>query len=259
MRRDPGPKPKVIMVHGGFCGGWAFDAFRAPFEAAGHACLAPDLRGHGTGSRSVAGVSMSDFARDIADLIAAEPAPPVLIGHSMGGLVAMMAAARARVSGLILLAPSPPWGVAGGSLEEAASALSLHALGPFWLQAIEPDYASARLYSLDRLETEARRKTFNSMTAESGRALWETLNWWIDPFMTTSVAVDRIKAPALVMVGAKDMIHPPATVRQTAERLGADFRVFEGMSHWLLGEPGWEDVAQACLEWTSAQPADAAA
>src|ERR1700761_6433990 len=112
MGAAPGSKPKVIMVHGGFCGGWAFDAFRQPFEAAGYACLAPDLRGHGAGSSSVAGVSMTDFAKDIAALVEAEPVPPILIGHSMGGLVATMAAARARVRGLILLAPSPPWGVA---------------------------------------------------------------------------------------------------------------------------------------------------
>jgi pimeloyl-ACP methyl ester carboxylesterase len=163
------------------------------------------------------------------------------------------------VRALVLLAPSPPWGVPGASLEEAASAMTLHALGPFWLQAVEPDFASARHYSLDRLDAAARKATFDRMTAESGRALWETLNWWLDPFMTTSVPADRIKAPVLVVVGVRDMIHPPATVRQTAERLGADFRIFDGMSHWLLGEPGWEDVANACLEWMGGQIAEAAA
>jgi len=253
-------KPTVIMVHGGFCGGWAFDAFRQPFEAAGYTCVTPDLRGHGVADgRGVSGISMTDFAGDIADLIREQPAPPLLVGHSMGGLVAMMAAAKAPVRALILLAPSPPWGVPGASLEEAASAMTLHALGPFWLQAVEPDFASARLYSLDRLDTATRKATFDHMTAESGRALWETLNWWLDPFMTTSVPADRIKAPALVAVGARDMIHPPATVRQTAERLGAEFRVFDDMSHWLLAEPGWDDVARACLDWTAALPAEAAA
>jgi pimeloyl-ACP methyl ester carboxylesterase len=259
MPRSRMANPKIIMVHGGFCGGWVFDAFRRPFEAAGYECLAPDLRGHGQGGGGVAGVSMTDFAGDIAALVGAEPEPPVLIGHSMGGLVAMMAAAKAPVRALVLLAPSPPWGVAGASMEEAASAMTLHALGPFWLQAVEPDFASARLYSLDRLDPAARKATFDRMTAESGRALWETLNWWLDPFMTTSVSVDRINAPALVIAGARDMIHPPATVRQTAERLGADYHVFEGMSHWLLAEPGWEDVAKACLDWTAALPAQAAA
>ena len=259
MARGRLSKPKVILVHGGFCGGWAFDVFRQPFEAAGYACLAPNLRGHGPGNRGVAGVSMTDFAADIAALIEAEPEPPVLIGHSMGGLVAMMAAAKAKVRGLALLAPSPPWGVPGASLEEAASAMTLHALGPFWLQAVEPDYTSARHYSLDRLDQATRKAVFDRMSPESGRALWETLNWWLDPFMTTSVPADRIKAPALVVVGARDLIHPPATVRQTAERLGADYRVFDGMSHWLLSEPGWEDVAAACLDWIAAQTAQAAA
>ena len=61
MARGNRPKPGVIMVHGGFCGGWAFDAFRQPFEAAGYECLAPNLRGHGDGGKIV-GVSMTDFA-----------------------------------------------------------------------------------------------------------------------------------------------------------------------------------------------------
>jgi pimeloyl-ACP methyl ester carboxylesterase len=258
---DGPTRPNVIMVHGGFCGGWVFEHFREPFEADGRVCLTPDLRGHAPADKGsgVVGLSMSDYARDIAALIEAQPIPPVLIGHSMGGLVAMMAAARARVGALVLLAPSPPWGVAGSSMEEAASALSLHALGPFWMQAVDPDYASARLYSLDKLEKAARKAAFARMTPESGRALWETLNWWLDPFMTTQVAADRIKAPVLALAGERDLIHPPATVRQTADRLSADVEVFAGMSHWLIGEPGWEDVARTCLDWIGRQEGAGAA
>ena len=258
MGRGPNDKPPVIMVHGGFCGGWAFDAFRQPFEAAGHVCLTPDLRGHapGAGGGAVVGLSMGDFAKDIAALIRAQSEPPVLIGHSMGGLVAMMAATRAPVRALVLLAPSPPWGVAGSSMEEAASALSLHALGPFWMQSIDPDYASACLYSLDKLDKADRKAAFARMSPESGRALWETLNWWLDPFMTTSVQGDRIKAPVFAMVGDRDLIHPLATVRQTAERLSAEIKVFPGMSHWLMGEPGWEvAVARTAIDWIAPTPA----
>ena len=244
-------KPPVLMVHGAFCGGWAFDAFRQPFEAQGYACTTPDLRGHGAHARptDVAQVSMSDYAADIAALIQSQPAPPVLIGHSLGGLVAQMAAARAEVAALVLLAPSAPWGVAASSLEEAASAFGLYALGPFWAQPVDPDRAVARLYSLDRMPPVEGRAVARRMTAESGRALFETLNWWLDPFMTTQVQAQRITAPVLVCSGGGDLIHPPATVRQTGERLGAEVRVFPGMSHWLIGEQGWETVADACLDW----------
>ena len=249
---EPMDAPAVIMTHGAFCGGWAFEQFRQPFEKAGYACLTPDLRGHGAGEArgATAGLSMADYARDIAALIKAQAQPPILIGHSMGGLVAQMAAARAPVRALILLAPSPPWGIAGGSLEEAVSAVSLYALGPFWLQAIDPDYTSARNYSLDRMDRAAREAVFARMTTESGRALWETLNWWLDPLMTTQVG--RIDAPALALSGGRDLIHPTFTVRQTAERIGAQIREFPEMSHWLLAEPGWEAVAGACLDWLAA-------
>lgn len=243
------PAP-VIMVHGAFCGGWVFDAFRAPFEAAGHAVLTPDLPGRGRGG-GVAGQSMADYAGAIARLCRAQDEPPVLIGHSLGGLVAQLAAARAPVSALILLAPSAPWGVPGVSMEEAVSAVSLYALGPYWLQAIDPDFALARRYSLDRMDGDGRRAVFDRMTPESGLALWQTLNWWLDPFMTTRVAAGD--APALVLAGGRDVIHPPATVKLTADRLGARFETFEAMSHWLPGEPGWDAVAARCLAWLSGE------
>jgi pimeloyl-ACP methyl ester carboxylesterase len=51
------------------------------------------------------------------------------------------------------------------------------------------------------------------------------------------------------MVGDRDVVHPAATAKQTAERLGATYRSFAGMSHWLPGEPGWETVASDALEW----------
>ncbi len=245
----------VIMVHGAFCGDWTFEAFQAPFIAAGHAVTCPALRGHG-GSHAtgaVVGVSMLDYAADIATLCRSQAEPPVLVGHSLGGLVSLLAAGRAPVAGLVLLAPSPPWGVAGWSLEEGVTALGLHMLGPFWSQAVAPDKTLMLRYSLDQLPAGARRPILERLRPESGRALWETLNWWLDPMMTTSLGV-QIQAPALVMVGDRDLVHPPATARLTASRIGADLKIIPGMSHWLPGEPGWEVVAQQALDWIRTRP-----
>ncbi len=249
------------MVHGAFCGGWAFERFRVPFESAGHAVVALDLPGHGADAArgTVTGTSMSAYARSVREAIDAQPAPPVLIGHSLGGLVAQMAASRSRVAGLILLAPSSPWGVPGSTAEEAISAVALYALGPYWALAVDPDYPSARRYLFDRLAKDERRAMFKRLTPESGRALWETLNWWLDPFATTLVPAGGVAAPILAIAGGKDGIHPAATVRAIAQRIGGETQVFKDMSHWLVGEPGWEDVAGACLDWIGALTARHAA
>ncbi|MDO8799345.1 alpha/beta fold hydrolase [Phenylobacterium sp.] len=240
----------IVMVHGAFCGGWAFEAFRAPFEAAGHMVITPDLRGHAEDDRpgAVAGLSMTDYAKDIAALCAGLPEPPILIGHSLGGLVAQLAAKRAPLKALILLAPSPPWGVSGSSMEEAVTAFGLM-MGAAFTQSISPDRGLMRAYSLDRMPQAQREAAVAQLRPESGRALWEALNWWLDPFMTTSVGTGDIGVPCLVIVGQRDVVHPPMTARQTAQRLGADYLEMAGMSHWLLGETGWQAVATAAWDW----------
>lgn len=241
----------IVMVHGAFCGGWAFERFQGPFEAAGLDVLAPDLRGHGAGEPGgrVSGVSMADYAADIAALCAAQAEPPVLLGHSMGGLVAQLAARKARVRALVLLAPSPPWGVAGSSFEEAATAFGVQMMGAFASGAMEPDRGLMRAYSLDRMPKAQREAAVARLRPESAKAIRETLNWWLDPFMTTSVGPGPIGAPALVVCGERDVVHSPATARATAQRIGATYEGMAGMSHWLVGEPGWDTVADRVIAW----------
>ncbi|MCR5873592.1 alpha/beta hydrolase [Phenylobacterium sp. J426] len=241
----------VVMVHGAFCGGWTFEHFRSPFEARGWRVLAPDLRGHGLGATAsdVAGLSMEDYARDLVALCADLPEPPVLVGHSMGGLVCQMAARRVRPQALVLLAPSPPWGVTGSSLEEAITATAVGLLDPFWSGAIAPDHSVMRRHSLDRVPKPYRDTILARMGHESARALREVLNWWLDPFMTTSVGSGALPTPSLAIVGGRDQVHPAATVRGVAERIGAAYRAMPQMSHWLVGEPGWDDVAALALDW----------
>ncbi len=251
MTRPTAKAAPIVMVHGAFCGGWAFDAFRAPFASAGHAVFAPDLPGHQDGSppAAVCGLSLRDYADAIVEFCAGLAAPPILVGHSLGGLVVQLAAARIPTKGLILLAPSAPWGVAAASPEEILAAMSLHVLGPFWSLAIEPDRYSARRYLFDRLDEPARTAAFARLTAESGRALFETLNWWLDPFAATLVPAGAIAAPTLAIAGGRDALTPAATVDAVVRRLGGEMRIMPSMGHWLIGEPGWEEVAAICLAW----------
>jgi pimeloyl-ACP methyl ester carboxylesterase len=239
------------MVHGAFVGGWSFDQFRAPLEAAGHEVLAPDLRGHSADEPpdAVIGLSMRDYARDVAALCASLPEPPVLIGHSMGGLVAQLAARMAPLQALVLLAPSPPWGLAGWNLEEAVAAMGAQMAGLLSNGAVAPSRDIMRQASLSRLAPAAAEPILGRLRPESARAMQETLNWWMDPFMTTSIGSGPLAVPSLVVSGEADQIHPPASGRLVAERIGGAFHCAPEMSHWLVSEPGWEDLAERALDF----------
>jgi pimeloyl-ACP methyl ester carboxylesterase len=70
--------------------------------------------------------------------------------------------------------------------------------------------------------------------------------------MASAAPSHRIQCPVLAIAGGKDYVNPSSTVRQIAGRFPdkqADFYEFSAMSHWLVGEPEWPEVARLCLEW----------
>lgn len=241
----------IVMVHGAFVGGWSFELFRQPFEAVGHQVLAPDLRGHAAHepSEAVIGLSVRDYARDIAELCRALPEPPIVVGHSMGGLVAQLAAGKVPLRALVLLAPSPPWGLTNWSFEEAMTAFGAQLAGLLSNGAVEPSREVMRQMSLPRLTAAEAEPILARLRPESARAVNETLNWWLDPFMTTGLPAGPLPAPSLVISGEADQVHPPASGRLVAERIGGAFECAPRMSHWLPGEPGWENVAELALDF----------
>jgi pimeloyl-ACP methyl ester carboxylesterase len=248
----------VVFVHGAFCGGWAFDGFREPFEAAGFETHAPNLPHHERGAdlEQLAQTGLKEYAHAIAHYARALRAPPVLVGHSLGGLVAQLVATHMPVSGVVLLGPSAPWGVPPTTLDEQSHQFGLTLLGDYWRRPVPPDYRVARATTLDRLSREDARRAFARFVPESGRAIREAVQWWLDTSMASQAPVYRITAPVLGIAGGKDRVNPASTVRRVISRFPdgqAHFHEFTEMSHWLIGEPEAADVAALVLQWFEAR------
>src|SRR5665647_19083 len=115
----------VLMIHGAFCGGWCFEDFVPVLSSRGWSCITPDLSFHVSGPTrepdpQLATTGIADYTRDMAALVKSLPEPPVIIGHSMGGIIAQQLAAKGLARAVVLLASGAPWGVLPTTDDELA-------------------------------------------------------------------------------------------------------------------------------------------
>jgi pimeloyl-ACP methyl ester carboxylesterase len=241
------------MIHGAFSGSWSWDGFASKFRDCGYLVYTPALRHHESEKppSSLGQTSLTDYASDLQNFVEELDAPPILVGHSMGGLLAQMLATRCDVRALILLAPSAPWGVPPSTLFEIASAQSMLLNVGFWNSVLKPDRHIAGRNFLDRLPQAKRDAVFARFVPESGRAAFEIMHWGLDMRRASEVEASKVACRVLLIAGGEDRVNPPGTVQRVAALYGAraHYEKFPDMSHWLVGEPGWDKIAARALAW----------
>lgn len=253
----------VFMIHGMWGGPFYWEPFRSVLEPAGWHCIATTLPFHDADPADppdprLGRASLLDYAAALEAEIAALPAPPVLIGHSMGGLLAQMLCARGRARAAVLLAPASPAGIFAIRPSVLRSFLPVMLRWGFWRRPMRQPFATAVYAMLHRLPETQQRETYARFVHESGRAAAEIGFWPLDRRRASHVDPARVTCPLLVLTGAEDRITPAPVVRQVARRYGAGYHELDGHAHWLMAEPGWEAVAARVLDWLDALPPAAA-
>ncbi|WP_174291224.1 alpha/beta fold hydrolase [Sphingomonas bacterium] len=95
----------MVLVHGMFQGGWSWDRLTPALTAAGHRTHTPDLAGCGSDTTPVMECTLERWTSDVAQIVAAQPEPVVLVGHSRGGLIVSQVAERVpdKVAAIVYL------------------------------------------------------------------------------------------------------------------------------------------------------------
>ncbi len=252
------PFPPVVFIHGTNAGPWTMRNFLDSFAAKGFACHAPAYRFHDQATsdaqtQALVGVSIADYVEDIAQSINALGQKPVLVGHSLGGVVAQKLAARDLAAAVVLLNSSVVHGALPTTDAERALGKALMASGPFWERTLLPDFETMATYGLNRLPKATQRAVFDRLRPESGRVLFELFFWMFDTNLTTNIDFAAVKCPLLFISGTDDRAVPPSTARWVAAQYGdrAAFHPAESRGHYLMLEPGWEAIAATCMAWVS--------
>ncbi|WP_231588554.1 alpha/beta hydrolase [Mycobacterium nebraskense] len=109
----------VVLIHGNWSRGEQLAAVRAAFHERGYTAHTPTLRHHELpiheGAMKIASLSLRDYVDDLLAFVNSLESPPLLVGHSMGGLLAQLVAARTRHIGLVAACPAPAAGIAGST------------------------------------------------------------------------------------------------------------------------------------------------
>jgi len=252
----------IFMIHGMWGGPWNWDTYRSVLEAQGYRCVATTLPYHGTDPREapdprLGTTSLLDYAEAVEHELMALRARPILMGHSMGGLLAQILAARGLARALVLLAPAAPAGIFAVDPSVIQSFWSIQTTWGFWRMPVRPTFREASYSMLHLLDEKERRETYDRFVYESGRAVFEIGYWPLDLHGASRVDESRVSCPVLVVAGTQDRITPAWVTRHVARKYASvsTFREFQAHAHWLIGEPGWSEVAEYVGSWLGSLPA----
>ncbi len=237
----------LLFIHGAYTAAWCWEEHFLPFfAAAGHAAYAVSLSGHGNsrGRSHLDSFAIADYVADVVRVVATLPAPPVLVGHSMGGFVVQKYLEDHPAAGAVLMCSVPPQGL-------MASAFGLMFSRPGLMKDLN------RLMGGGQVALETLREALFSQPVavddlerfyrlaqpESYRAIW-------DMTLFNLPHPSRLaKLPLLVLGAECDHLIPSSLVEMTARTYNAAAEIFPGMGHGLMLERDWKKPAQRVLDW----------
>jgi pimeloyl-ACP methyl ester carboxylesterase len=221
----------LLLIHGLWCTAAVWRAFMGHLAHRGWACHAVTLGARTAGERAVETLTLADYREDLQCAVQRCEAPPILVGHDLGGLLALGCAAP-QVCGRVALAPLVPAAIG----EAAAPATgSLRARWAAWRAApLPPPRGRTRIDYFGRMPVRLR--------VESGRAVHDLNVRPFDGLVTSTV-------PTLLLAGDRDRISPAASVRLLAERVGGSLQIVPDAGHAQPWDRGWEARVALVHRW----------
>lgn len=248
----------IMLIHGAWLNAASWKAFKARYEARGFAVVAPDwphddrtpaeLRDFPR--KELAKVGQVDLFDHYERHIRALPETPILIGHSLGGVIVQHLLDRGLGVAGVAINPAPTPGVPLGP-HAIVSALPVFLDLFSWRKS----KVMTRKFFAERFAQTAPRDQvtalydayivptpgkvyWDGVTGASGRIDWKNPN----------------RAPLLLIGGEIDLIADASMTRaiynkQKRAPSRTELKIFEGRSHWTCMDPGWEAVADHALDW----------
>ncbi len=237
----------LLFVHGMCHGAWSWkENFLPYFAGNNYASYAVNLRAHGKSksAKKLRSIKIADYVSDVASAVSQIEAPPVLIGHSMGGMIVQKYLESNQAPAAVLLASVPPQGVFSATIRFALrrplAFIRINATLSLYPMVETPDHFRKLLFS-GGMPEELAEKYHPLMQDDSIRA-------YLDMLYFDLPNPELVKTPVIVLGGAEDAIITRKEYEKTARAYGVKAEIFPNIGHDMMLDVGWQSVADRMLE-----------
>ena len=255
ISRKPSTEPhptSLLFVHGMWHAAWCWsEHFLPTFAQHGYESYAVSLRGHGAseGRERLRWTPLAGFVSDVAQVVDGLESPPVLIGHSMGGMVVQKYLESHPAPAAVMLGSAPPGGLIPATLRVARRhplAFLKANLTLSLFQTISTPELYCEAFFSDSIGDEELQACYAQVQDESFRA-------YVDMMALDLPRPEKVDTPMLVLGATEDNLIAPSEVDATAKAYNTRAEFFPDMGHAMMLDVGWEAVAERILDWLHEQ------
>jgi pimeloyl-ACP methyl ester carboxylesterase len=226
------------------------------FQAKGYRCLAPNWPGRDQPidvlrknhpDPQLGKLTLTNVVEHLANTIAKLDEKPILIGHSMGGLVVQLLLQRDIAAAGIAISSAPPMGVFTTKFPFLKS--NWPHITPFTTQSvpIQMTFERFQYTFVNTLPTAEQQAAFEKYVVPESRGVPRDS-------LTAKVDFKKQRPPLLLVAGSTDNLIPASLNKTNYDKYKSspsrtDFKEFGGRTHFIVGQKGWEEVADYILSW----------
>ncbi|HEY9604398.1 MAG TPA: alpha/beta hydrolase [Allocoleopsis sp.] len=253
----------IVLIHGLWMTPRSWELFRKFYEMQGYRVFTPAWsRLHGEveevrrNPSTLAGLGITEVVDHYEKFIRSLDEPPILIGHSFGGLIVQILLDRGLGAAGVAIDSATPkgiWKLPLSAIKSVSPVLSnpLNYRRVVALSFKQFKYAFANTMSV----TEARSAYDRSVIPGSGRLIFQVALANFNPWAATKVNYrNHRRSPLLLIGGAMDRLVPAVQNRSNYQKYAhsnaiTDYKEFPYRSHLIIAQEGWQEIAEYALSW----------
>ena len=248
----------IVFIHGMFMTPLCWENWVTYYQSKGYQCFAPAWPGRDQPIEDqrnkhpdpeLGRLNLRAVVDCMESAIRSLGGKPVIIGHSMGGLVVQLLLQKDIASAGVAIDPAAPQGVLTTAWSYLKSNFpSINPLIPV-TSPVKMSFERFQYAFVNTLPLEQQRAAYDRYVVPESRGVpWQSLS------SVAHVDFKKPHAPLLITAGEKDHIIPASLNKSNYERYKAsqsvtDLKVFPGRDHFVIGSPGWQEVAGFILSW----------